>query len=107
MPDRIQRTRAKGDRLPPGTLCVTRPGRMGNPFGAVWHGASFQFWDVVGPVFPGRPYSRVHTELEAVEIAVECYRVWAPQQPWFAEKLVEAGRPCTSPAGARCSCRTA
>lgn len=29
---RIQRTRKKGDKLPPDTLCVTRPGKHGNPF---------------------------------------------------------------------------
>lgn len=29
---RIQRRRAKGYRLPPNTLCVSRPGPWGNPF---------------------------------------------------------------------------
>lgn len=29
---RIQRTRAKGARLPENTVCVTRPGKWGNPF---------------------------------------------------------------------------
>ena len=32
LPMRIQRRRTKGFRLPPGTLCVTRPGPWGNPF---------------------------------------------------------------------------
>jgi hypothetical protein len=38
MPERIQRTRKKGWRMPPNTRCVTRPGRYGNPFriGDVW-----------------------------------------------------------------------
>lgn len=31
-PKRIQRKRTKGSRLPAGTLCVTRPGPLGNPF---------------------------------------------------------------------------
>jgi len=31
-PTRIQRSRAKGSRLPLRTLCVTRPGIYGNPF---------------------------------------------------------------------------
>ena len=31
-PQRIQRKRAKGWRLPPNTVCVTRPGKWGNPF---------------------------------------------------------------------------
>lgn len=32
MPKRIQRSRAKGSKLPPNTVCVTRPGIFGNPF---------------------------------------------------------------------------
>jgi len=31
-PQRIQRKRTKGWRMPPGAVCVTRPGRYGNPF---------------------------------------------------------------------------
>lgn len=32
IPDRIQRKRTKGWRSPAGTVCVSRPGRYGNPF---------------------------------------------------------------------------
>jgi len=32
MPVRIQRKRSKGWRLPPNTVCVTRPGKYGNPW---------------------------------------------------------------------------
>jgi Domain of unknown function (DUF4326) len=32
MPERIQRCRTKGRRMPPNTVSVTRPGRWGNPF---------------------------------------------------------------------------
>jgi len=32
MPKRIQRKRTKGWRLPAGAVCVSRPGRWGNPF---------------------------------------------------------------------------
>lgn len=31
-PIRIQRKRTKGYKLPPDTVCVTRPGKWGNPF---------------------------------------------------------------------------
>jgi hypothetical protein len=31
-PLRIQRRRSKGWRLPPSTICVTRPGKWSNPF---------------------------------------------------------------------------
>ena len=32
MPRRVQRSRAKGSKLPPATVSVTRPGRFGNPY---------------------------------------------------------------------------
>lgn len=32
MPERIQRKRTKGWRMPPNTVSVTRPGRWGNPY---------------------------------------------------------------------------
>lgn len=32
MPERIQRKRAKGWRMPEGAVSVTRPGKWGNPF---------------------------------------------------------------------------
>lgn len=31
-PKRIQRKRIKGWKMPPNTVCVTRPGKFGNPF---------------------------------------------------------------------------
>jgi Domain of unknown function (DUF4326) len=31
-PLRIQRSRTKGSKLPPNTICVTRPGPWGNPY---------------------------------------------------------------------------
>lgn len=32
MPKRFQRSRKKGARLPDGVVCVTRPGKWGNPY---------------------------------------------------------------------------
>ena len=32
IPLRVQRSRVKGSRLPPGTICCTRPGKYRNPF---------------------------------------------------------------------------
>lgn len=40
-PQRIQRRRTKGWRMPPNTRCVTRPGTFGNPFSTA---ASFRCW---------------------------------------------------------------
>lgn len=37
-PVRVQRTRAKGSKLPPNTVCVTRPGPWGNPYPAAKYG---------------------------------------------------------------------
>jgi len=39
MPERIQRKRTKGWRLPKNTVCVSRPGLWGNPFSVAEHGA--------------------------------------------------------------------
>ena len=32
MNNRIQRKRTKGFKLPPGTICISRPSKWGNPF---------------------------------------------------------------------------
>ena len=40
-PIRVQRKRTKGYKLPPNTICVTRPGRFGNPFETA---AQFRTW---------------------------------------------------------------
>lgn len=51
-PTRIQRKRTKGYRLPPNTLCCTRPGKWGNPFETAeefrtgMQDASESFWPV-------------------------------------------------------------
>lgn len=41
MPKRIQRRRTKGWRLPPNTVCVTRPGKWGNPYSLA---VTFRWW---------------------------------------------------------------
>lgn len=46
MPDRVQRSRKKGARLPPNTLYCGRPTRYGNPFRVVQVGKVWQaVWD--------------------------------------------------------------
>jgi len=32
VPHRVQRKRTKGWKMPPNTICVTRPGKWGNPY---------------------------------------------------------------------------
>lgn len=39
-PERIQRQRKKGWRLPPNTVCVARPGKWGNPWRIGMHRCS-------------------------------------------------------------------
>ena len=41
MPKRIQRRRTKGWRLPEGAVCVTRPGKYGNPFTVEEYGLKY------------------------------------------------------------------
>lgn len=41
IPKLITRKRTKGFKLPPNTLCITRPGKWGNPFDTA---AEFKIW---------------------------------------------------------------
>ena len=59
-PLRIQRKRKKGFRLPAGTICVTRPGRFGNPFESA---ASFAVW-----LQFGRVSDDLHSPMDEVEL---------------------------------------
>lgn len=54
-PLRIQRKRTKGWRLPEGAVCVTRPGKWGNPFR-------------VGEPFPYQGGPKIESPKVAVEI---------------------------------------
>jgi hypothetical protein len=60
-PLRIQRKRAKGFRLPTGTVCVTRPGKWGNPFETADEFAvAFRMVAesvAAAPIFPRNPWS--------------------------------------------------
>ena len=59
-PLRIQRKRKKGFRLPAGTICVTRPGRFGNPFESA---ASFAAW-----IQFGRVGDDLHSPIDEAEL---------------------------------------
>ena len=48
MPKRIQRKRTKGWRLPEGAICVTHPGKWGNPFDTA---REFRLW-LAGEIYP-------------------------------------------------------
>ena len=78
-PRRIQRSRARGWRMPPNTVYVGRPSRWGNPFVAV--NATGWQWDVLrrhpGPWF----YEGGLRERKAMELAVSQYRALAEHLP--------------------------
>lgn len=65
-PTRIQRRRTKGFRLPPGTVCCTRPGPLGNPF----------------TVAECREAGYEGTDAEIAERCAEAFRVWAFSKYW-------------------------
>ena len=68
-PIRIQRKRTKGWRMPEGAIDVTRSGAWGNPF-------------VVNTNFAaGKRIGGYYTAVPTVEDAVECFRIWASEQP--------------------------
>jgi hypothetical protein len=54
MPQRYQRRRAKGFHLPEGVVCVTRPGRWGNPFSS-----AAEFDRVLGLILEGRTQTQI------------------------------------------------
>ncbi|MDO3068479.1 DUF4326 domain-containing protein [Mycobacteroides abscessus subsp. bolletii] len=80
-PQRIQRKRVKGWRKPEGAICVTRPGRWGNPFKVVPAGTEpglfsrrrERVWTVEGP---GTFFQGTGTREWAADYAVRLYRRW-------------------------------
>jgi hypothetical protein len=76
-PQRIHRKRTKGWRIPPNTVCVTRPGRWSNPFRV---GGWFK-WERRGAIRPlreaGRPGQRGFTLITDKAMAVA----------WFARLM--------------------
>jgi hypothetical protein len=68
-PKRIQRRRTKSWKMPEGAVCVTRPGRWGNPF-------------IVSPnARPGARSGVFNICVPTVEDAVECFREMMAQSP--------------------------
>ena len=82
-PKRIQRKRTKGWKMPPNTVCVTRPGKFGNPFliGG-WYllgkkGGGMVYLQDFGPWLPEgerRPAGPGYIHIETPEQAVETFR---------------------------------
>lgn len=74
MPQRIQRQRVKGWKMPENTVSVARPGRWGNPF-------------KIGDDMPGQP----GVKMDATD-AVHCFRLFMPDFTREAARLELAGK---------------
>ena len=77
MPARGQRKRMKGWRKPPGAVCVTRPGRWGNPWEVATHPETGSYYAVRHRPRTDRPRYRGPwhaTPREAAGRAVRLYR---------------------------------
>lgn len=79
MPTRIQRRRTRGWRMPSGAVYVGRGSRWGNPYRVVRVGGGYV---VEGPGWCSAHESRV----EAHQVAVDRYRVWAVHQSGFVDQ---------------------
>ena len=77
MPIRIQRKRTKGWKLPEGAVCVTRPGKWGNPF----------------KVSDCLEYGHAIDKLDAARICVEAYRAWMKGEKHWAHGIPMRSRP--------------
>lgn len=72
MPERIQRRRAKGWRMPENTISVTRPGKWGNPFRAAKEDGYWWVKDI-----QGNYWDAAHLEKEAaIRRCIELYKPW-------------------------------
>lgn len=88
-PQRIQRKRAPGWRMPPNTVSVTRPGKWGNPFTVAKYGRLGAV-AMYRQMMTGRGLLRVHHELRGKNLACFC----PLDQPCHADVLLElANRP--------------
>lgn len=90
MPERIQRKRSKGWRIPPGAVYVGRPTKWGNPFPTA---QQYQRWLLAGPMTVDDPRHRILSDIH--ELRGKTLACWcAPGSPCHADVLLElANRP--------------
>lgn len=93
MPIRIQRSRAKGWTLPPNTVCVTRPGKWGNPY---------KVGDFAVPVSE-RLVSGTSIRIKSAAHAVALYRTFVRgMEPVIRAELAGKNLACWCPVGSAC-----
>lgn len=71
MPERIQRKRAAGWRMPENTVCVSRPSKWGNPFVGPDAAVTFQRW-LQGSTTTAEKYLAGIGELRGKNLACWC-----------------------------------
>lgn len=73
-PQRIQRKRVKGWKMPGNTVCVTRPGKWGNPFKGAY---AVQFFEecILTP-------EMIYTYIDEIEASIQFERF-----KWMSENL--------------------
>jgi len=82
MPERIQRKRTKGWKLPDGAICVTRPGKWGNPFErGVKLTRDSDLWPYAAELVPGGVRDLTSFALLRPEELVEAHFRWFVEQP--------------------------
>ena len=87
-PERIQRKRSKGWRLPPNTVCVSRPGKWGNPFSQCTqadNAAVFRSFALDNTLAAVRLRETARRELRGKNLACWC----KPGTPCHADTLLE------------------
>ena len=87
-PERIQRKRSKGWRLPPNTVCVSRPGKWGNPFSQCTqadNAAVFRSYALGNTLAAVRLREIARRELRGKNLACWC----KPGTPCHADTLLE------------------
>lgn len=94
MPQRLQRKRTKGWRMPPGAIDVTRSGPWGNPF------------VVTEKVAPGKVVGGSYFAVPTAADAVDCFREYAHMKSGYIAAVRQhlRGRDlvCWCPPGSPC-----
>ena len=86
MPERIQRKRTKGWKMPPNTVSVTRPGKWGNPFRITATCTPADAVSAFRRMIEGGAYRKQHLdELRGKNLACFC----SLDQPCHADVLLE------------------
>ena len=92
-PKRIQRKRSKGWKMPPNTLCATRPGKFGNPFKVGMYvklgngGNGMTYTICIDKSHATAAYTYIDTTQQAVDI----YREYRKRYPLSDELLARLG----------------